>query len=75
MRCFAPARRGRTCRADIAAIDLSSAIPDLVEEWKIERLFAWLFRSRRLVTRDENKAEYYLGFVQLACAKVLWSRL
>jgi transposase len=43
--------------------------------WKIERLFAWLFRSRRLVTRYEHKAENYLGFVQLACAKVLWSRL
>ena len=42
--------------------------------WKIERLFSWLFRSRRLVTRYEHKAENFLGFVQLACAKVLWGR-
>jgi hypothetical protein len=33
------------------------------------------FRSRRRVTRYEHKAENYLGFVQLACAEVLWSRL
>ena len=28
--------------------------------WKIERLFAWIFRSRRLVTRYEEKAQNYL---------------
>jgi len=43
--------------------------------WKIERLFAWIFRSRRLVTRYENKAENFLGFLQLACARILWARL
>jgi transposase len=43
--------------------------------WKIERLFAWLFRSRRLVTRYEHKAENFLGFLQLACARILWTRL
>lgn len=43
--------------------------------WKIERLFAWLFRCRRLVTRYEQKAENFLGLVQLACAKILWARL
>lgn len=43
--------------------------------WHIERLFAWLMRSRRLVTRYECKAQNYLGFLQLACARVLWSRL
>lgn len=43
--------------------------------WKIERLFAWLFRSRRIVTRYEYKAENFLGFVQLACAKILLARL
>ena len=40
--------------------------------WKVERLFAWIFRSRRLVTRYEEKAENFLGFVQLACAQILW---
>lgn len=43
--------------------------------WKIERLFAWLFRSRRIVTRYEYKAENFLGFVQLACARILLARL
>jgi transposase len=39
--------------------------------WKIERLFSWLMRFRRLVTRYERKAENFLGLVQLACAIVL----
>lgn len=43
--------------------------------WKIERLFAWLFRNRRLVTRYEQKAENFLGFLHLACARILWTRL
>jgi transposase len=43
--------------------------------WHIERLFAWLMRSRRLVTRYEQKAENFLGFLQLACARLLWRRL
>jgi transposase len=42
--------------------------------WLVERLFAWLFRSRRLVTRYEHKAENFLGFVQLACIVVLVRR-
>ena len=43
--------------------------------WKIERLFAWLNNSRRLITRWEYKAENVLGFVQLACAKILLKRV
>jgi transposase len=43
--------------------------------WHIERLFAWMMRSRRLVTRYEHKAQNFLGFVQLACAVVLLNRL
>lgn len=43
--------------------------------WHVERLFAWLMRSRRLVTRYECKAENFLGFLQLACARLLWRRL
>ena len=43
--------------------------------WLVERLFAWLMRSRRLVTRYESKAENFLGLVQLACARLLWNRL
>ena len=39
--------------------------------WKVERLFAWLKRFRRLVTRWEHKAENYLGFLQLGCVLIL----
>ena len=43
--------------------------------WHVERLFAWLTRSRRLVTRYECKAENFLGFVHLACIRILLRRL
>jgi transposase len=39
--------------------------------WRIERLFAWLLRFRRLVTRYEHKAENFLGFIKLACMSSL----
>ena len=39
--------------------------------WKIERLFAWMMRFRRVVTRYEHKAENFLGFVQLSCIAIL----
>ena len=39
--------------------------------WKIERLFAWMMRFRRVVTRYETKAANFLGFVQLACIAIL----
>ncbi len=42
--------------------------------WRIERLFAWLLRQRRLVSRWEWKAENFLGLLQLACAQILWRR-
>ena len=43
--------------------------------WLVERLFAWLMRCRRLVTRYECKAENFLGFVKLACVVLLSRRL
>ncbi len=39
--------------------------------WKIERLFAWLFNSRRLQMRHERHVENFLGFVHLACMLIL----
>jgi len=39
--------------------------------WKVERLFAWLKRFRRIETRHECKAANYLGFLHLACAIIL----
>jgi transposase len=43
--------------------------------WNIERLFAWLHNSRRLVTRWEFYAENFLGMLQLACAIILLRHL
>lgn len=43
--------------------------------WKIERLFAWMTRFRRIVTRYEQKAANFLGFVQLACVAILLRRI
>ena len=39
--------------------------------WKIERLFAWLHNYRRVASRFDYYPENYLGFVHLACIKIL----
>jgi transposase len=43
--------------------------------WHVERLFAWLFRFRRLITRFEHKSSNFLGFLRLACVIILLRRL
>ena len=50
-------------------------LPRYKRRWLIERLFAWLMRSRRLVTRYEYNAQNFLRFVQLASAALLLRRL
>ena len=50
-------------------------LPRLKRRWKIERLFAWLHNSRRLITRFEYYAENFLGMIQLACARILLRHL
>ena len=39
--------------------------------WHIERLFAWMMRFRRLVTRFEYRARNFLAFAKLACIAIL----
>ena len=39
--------------------------------WRIERLFSWLKRFRRVCTRWETNADTFLGFVQLAASILL----
>ena len=39
--------------------------------WKVERLFGWLKRFRRIVVRWEANSQNYLGFLQLGCAAIL----
>lgn len=43
--------------------------------WKIERLFAWLKRWRRIATRWERRAGNFLGFVHLGCIVLLLRKL
>ena len=62
-------RRGRRPTQD------GRAVRRVKRRWKIERLFAWLHHSRRLVTRWEYHVDNFLGFLQLACAKILLSHL
>ena len=42
--------------------------------WKVERLISWLTQFRRIVTRYERLAENFLGFLHLACARILLRR-
>ena len=39
--------------------------------FKVERFFSWLGDFRRLVVRWEYHAANYLGFVHLACIRIL----
>lgn len=43
--------------------------------WKVERLFAWLLRFRRISTRYEYSAQNFLGFVHLGCLVILLRHL
>ena len=43
--------------------------------WHVERLFAWMLRYCRFVTRYEHEAENFLVFVKLACIAILLRRL
>lgn len=43
--------------------------------WKVERLFAWLLRFRRLTNRYESKADNFLGFLHLGCLVILLRHL
>lgn len=43
--------------------------------WKVERLFAWLLRFRRIHTRYERKAQNFLAFLKFGCALILLRRL
>jgi len=46
----------------------------LARRWKVERLNAWLQHCRRLVTRYEVRVENFLGFLHLACLRILLRR-
>jgi transposase len=41
----------------------------------VERFFAWLQNSRRLVTRWERHVENFVAMLQLGCMRILFNRL
>ncbi len=43
--------------------------------WVVERTHSWLNHSRRLLVRWEKKTENYLGFIHLACAQLIFSKI
>ena len=51
------------------------ALRRYTRRWKVERLFAWLQNSRRLVTRYERRSANFAGFLHLACAIILLRHL
>lgn len=62
---IAPNRKNRTKTQD------GRPLRRFKRRWKVERTIAWLQSFRRVRTRDEVKAENFLGMVQLACIMVL----
>jgi transposase len=42
--------------------------------WVVERFFAWLHNSRRLVTRWERHVENFVALLQLGCMRILLNR-
>ena len=62
---IAASRRGRSRTQDGRLLRRAR------RRWKVERFFAWLHNSRRVVTRWERHLDNYLAMVQLACARIL----
>ncbi len=59
-------------------IEQKEAHPHLggrARRWVVEQTHSWLNRSRRLLVRWENKTENYLGFIYLACAQLIFSKI
>src|SRR5690348_1603949 len=69
LKMIAPHRTARGRRADRITQD-GRPLRRFKRRWKVERLFAWLYNSRRLVVRYEYHAQNYFGFIQLACIMI-----
>ena len=64
-----PDGRGRPWRDARAVLKRSK------RRWVVERFFAWLHNSRRLVTRWERHVENFVAMLQLGCMRILLNRL
>lgn len=70
---ISPLRQGTKQRTSTRKAD-GRSLRRYRRRWLVERVFAWLMRSRRLVTRYEHKAQNFLGFLELATAIILLRR-
>ena len=66
---IAPHRMGKTARK-ILTQD-GRKLRRYRRRWHVERLFAWMMRFRRLVTRYERRARLFLAFAKLGCIAIL----
>jgi len=57
------------------ALDLRAIPGYRARRWVVERTHSWLNRFRRLLVRWERKVANHLGFLQLACAVIVWRSL
>jgi len=67
---IAPNRKNRKCKTQDGR-----PLRRYKRRWRVERTIAWLQSFRRVRTRDEYKAQHFLGFVQLACILILLRRI
>jgi transposase len=67
---IAPHRRGRVR----PATQDGRVLRRYKRRWTIERLFAWLNKFRRILTRWEYDDQRFTGFVHLACSMILLRR-
>jgi transposase len=63
---IAPNRVSRLCRTQDGR-----QLRRYRRRWKVERLFAWLGQFRRIPMRYEYRIENFLGFLHLACIRIL----
>jgi transposase len=62
------------CNRKRAATQDQRVLRRYKRRWKIERLFAWLNKFKRVITRWDRCAERYTGFVHLALSMILLRR-
>ena len=67
---IAPHKRNRTKPVTQGA----RALRRYRRRWKIERLFAWLNKYKRVMTRWDRFIDHFNAFVHLACSMILMRR-
>lgn len=72
--CRQAMRRRRRCRR-IARKEIDASERLGRHRWVIERTLVWCSRYRRLIVRDERRAEFQRAFLTLGCALIRFNAL